>query len=66
MLIVRVEGEVHPFTRIPLVSPSAYGKQMFVYHPQVASYLRRGLAEDVIVTARSRSRPSPRPRSTPR
>ncbi|MBK8253962.1 MAG: rhodanese-like domain-containing protein [Polyangiaceae bacterium] len=45
VLIVRVEGEVHPFTRIPLVSPSAFGKQMFIYHPQVASYLRRQLAE---------------------
>lgn len=45
VLIVRVEGDVHPFTRIPLVSPSAFGKQMFVYHPQVASYLRRQLAE---------------------
>lgn len=49
VLIVRVEGEVHPFTRIPLVSPSAYGKQMFVYHPQVASYLRRQLAEMIVV-----------------
>lgn len=45
VLNVRVEGGVFPFTRIPLVSPSAFGKQMFVYHPQVASYLRRQLAE---------------------
>lgn len=49
VLIIRVEGEVHPFTRIPLVSPSAYGKQMFVYHPQVAAYLRRQLAEMIVV-----------------
>lgn len=49
VLIVRVEGEVHPFTRIPLVSPSAFGKQMFVYHPQVASYLRRQLAEMIVL-----------------
>lgn len=45
VLVVQIEGGVHPFTRIPLVSPSAFGKQMFVYHPQVASYLRRQLAE---------------------
>lgn len=49
VLIVRVEGDVHPFTRIPLVSPSAFGKQMFVYHPQVASYLRRQLAEMIVL-----------------
>ena len=34
---------------LPLVSPSAYGKQMFVYHPQVASYLRRQLAEMIVL-----------------
>lgn len=49
VLIVRVEGDVHPFTRIPLVSPSAFGKQMFIYHPQVASYLRRQLAEMIVL-----------------
>jgi rhodanese-related sulfurtransferase len=49
VLIVRVEGDVHPFTRIPLVSPSAFGQQMFVYHPQVASYLRRQLAEMIVL-----------------
>jgi rhodanese-related sulfurtransferase len=45
VLNVRVEGAVHPFTRIPLVSPSAFGQQIFINHPQVASYLRRQLAE---------------------
>lgn len=49
VLIVRVAEEVFPFTRIPLVSPSAYGKQMFVYHPQVASYLRRQLAQMIVL-----------------
>jgi len=49
VLIVRVDGDVHPFTRIPLVSPSAFGKQMFIYHPQVASYLRRQLAEMIVL-----------------
>ncbi|APR79565.1 Hypothetical protein A7982_04912 [Minicystis rosea] len=48
VLIVRIAGEIHPFTRIPLVSPAAFGKQMFVYHPQVASYLRRQLAEMIV------------------
>jgi rhodanese-related sulfurtransferase len=48
VLIVRIEDDVHPFTRIPLVSPAAFGKQMFVYHPQVASYLRRQLADMIV------------------
>ncbi len=45
VLNVVVEGEVQPFSRIPLVSPTAFGAQLFVNHPQVASYLRRQLAE---------------------
>ena len=48
VLNVRVEGDVQPFTRIPLVSPSAFGQQMFINHPQVASYLRRQLAELIV------------------
>jgi rhodanese-related sulfurtransferase len=38
---VAVEGELWPYTRIPLLSPSFEGLQMFVLHPQVSSYLRR-------------------------
>jgi rhodanese-related sulfurtransferase len=38
---VFVEGELWPYTRIPLLSPSFEGMQMFVLHPQVSSYLRR-------------------------
>lgn len=43
VLRVFIEGELHPFTPIPLVSPSYRGLQMFVCHPQVVSYLRRQL-----------------------
>jgi rhodanese-related sulfurtransferase len=43
VLRVFVEGELQPFTPIPLVSPSYRGVQMFVCHPQVVSYLRRQL-----------------------
>lgn len=41
---VRVDDDVHPFTKIPLVSPMAGGTQLFVNHPQVASHLRGQLA----------------------
>jgi rhodanese-related sulfurtransferase len=37
---VRVEGDVHSYTQIPLVSPSCAGTQMFVNHPQVSAYFR--------------------------
>ncbi|MBX3161167.1 MAG: rhodanese-like domain-containing protein [Deltaproteobacteria bacterium] len=53
---VTVEGELHSYTRIPLVSPSVGGVQMFVNHPQVTSYLRRELAaflcEVALITGR--------------
>jgi rhodanese-related sulfurtransferase len=38
---VLVEGDLWPYTRIPLLSPSFEGMQMFVLHPQVSTYLRR-------------------------
>ena len=38
---VHVEGELWPYTRIPLLSPMFEGMQMFVLHPQVSNYLRR-------------------------
>ena len=38
---VLVEGELWPYTRIPLLSPAFEGMQMFVIHPQVSNYLRR-------------------------
>ncbi|HEU0036034.1 MAG TPA: rhodanese-like domain-containing protein [Kofleriaceae bacterium] len=41
---VVVDGNLHTYTRIPLVSPSVSGVQMFVNHPQVTAFLRRELA----------------------
>lgn len=41
---VRVEGRLHAYSWIPLLSPSYAGVQMFVSHPQVSDYLRRQLA----------------------
>jgi rhodanese-related sulfurtransferase len=38
---VVVDGDLHSFTRVPLVSPMVAGQQMFVNHPQVTSFLRR-------------------------
>ncbi|WP_422927145.1 rhodanese-like domain-containing protein [Singulisphaera sp. PoT] len=40
VLITRVEGELFPFTPIPLISPSYFDMQMFIYHPQASKYLR--------------------------
>ena len=41
---VRVEGDVHSYTQVPLVSPSCAGTQMFVNHPQVSAFFRRETA----------------------
>jgi rhodanese-related sulfurtransferase len=41
---VVVEGGLHSYTRVPLVSPNVAGVQMFVNHPQVTSFMRRELA----------------------
>ena len=38
---VTIEGELWPYTRIPLLSPAFEGMQMFVIHPQVSNFLRR-------------------------
>ncbi len=45
VLVVRIEGDIFPFSQIPLVSPMCHNSQMFVSHPQVASYYRGQLAE---------------------
>ena len=42
---VVVEGGMHSFSDVPLVSPSTGGQQMFVNHPQVAGVLRNELVE---------------------
>ncbi|MCA9707574.1 MAG: rhodanese-like domain-containing protein [Myxococcales bacterium] len=44
VLDVRVEGQLHAYSWIPLLSPAYAGVQMFVNHPQVSDYLRRQLA----------------------
>ncbi|MBX3227815.1 MAG: rhodanese-like domain-containing protein [Labilithrix sp.] len=44
VLLVRMAGPLHTFSRIPLVSPAVYGAQVFVHHPRVTSYLRKQLA----------------------
>ena len=40
VVIVRTEDEPWPLGGVPLVSPAVEGRQVFVYHPQVASWLR--------------------------
>jgi hypothetical protein len=41
---VHISDELDAFSWVPLVSPSIAGRQMFVNHPSVASFLRRQLA----------------------
>jgi len=42
---VRLEEELWSGSRIPLVSPTCAGSQIFVNHPDVASHLRREIVE---------------------
>jgi rhodanese-related sulfurtransferase len=42
---VRLDDELWGLSRIPLVSPTCAGIQMFVNHPDVARYLRRGIVQ---------------------
>jgi rhodanese-related sulfurtransferase len=44
---VVVPGELHSYTRVPLVSPMVDGQQMFVNHPQVTAFLRREQAANL-------------------
>jgi hypothetical protein len=41
---VTIEGELWPFSEVPMIAPSIGGVQMFVNHPQVVAYFRRQLA----------------------
>ena len=41
---VIMEGELHPFSEVPMIAPSIGGTQMFVNHPQVVTYLREQTA----------------------
>jgi rhodanese-related sulfurtransferase len=49
VLNTRVEGKLQPFSPIPLVSPSAFGCQMFVNHPQVSDFLLRLLVDFLLL-----------------
>ena len=40
VLSVRLDDPVWPFTEVPLIRPTVGERQVFVYHPQVAQYLR--------------------------
>lgn len=44
VLLLTVEGDLWPHTRIPMVPPAICGVQTFVHHPQVTAFLRRGAA----------------------
>lgn len=52
MVSLTQDGELSPFSPIPLVAPSIGGIQMFVNHPQVVSYLRRQTAQFMVERAR--------------
>jgi rhodanese-related sulfurtransferase len=41
VVIVDQPGDVHAFTRVPALTPSDRGVQVFVVHPAVTRYLRR-------------------------
>jgi rhodanese-related sulfurtransferase len=48
VLNIRLEDDVKAFSMIPLVTPAVGQVQAFVNHPQVASYIRRQLAEYLV------------------
>lgn len=45
VLNVVMDEELWAFSRVPLVSPNVDGHQLFVNHPQVATYLRQHVCE---------------------
>lgn len=49
VLNVRVAEPMHPFAYVPLVAPSIEGRQLFVNHPDVATYLRSQLARWLVL-----------------
>ncbi len=42
---VRLDEKPWSLTRVPLVSPTCAGNQVFVNHPDIANHLRRGVVE---------------------
>lgn len=57
---VVVDGELWPFSRVPLLSPNVDGHQVFINHPQVASYLR-GLVAQFLLRAEEKLHPDETP-----
>jgi rhodanese-related sulfurtransferase len=49
VLNTRIEGKLQPFSPIPLISPSSFGCQMFVNHPQVSHYLLQLLVDFLLL-----------------
>lgn len=41
IVLVTLDEQLYPHTKIPLISPAFEGLQMFVLHPQIAAQLRR-------------------------
>ena len=41
---VTMDGDLRPFSEVPMIAPSIGGTQMFVNHPQVVTYLREQTA----------------------
>jgi rhodanese-related sulfurtransferase len=50
VLNTRIEAKLQPFSAIPLVSPSCFGCQMFVNHPQASQYLLQLLVDSLLQT----------------
>ncbi|MCA9607116.1 MAG: hypothetical protein KC619_16030 [Myxococcales bacterium] len=40
VMIVRLEGDVHPYSRVPAIAPRAGTTSRFVVHPQVSAFVR--------------------------
>jgi rhodanese-related sulfurtransferase len=45
VLNIRLDEKPWSLSRVPLVSPTCAGNQVFVNHPDIADYLRRGIVE---------------------
>jgi rhodanese-related sulfurtransferase len=48
ILSVSLEEQVWALSRVPLIAPSCHGRQMFVNHPDVSSYLRRATVRSFV------------------
>src|SRR5690606_24245229 len=50
VVTVHVEGEIHPYTRVPAIAPSSGLGQAFVTHPEVTNFLREQNAHLLLET----------------